>query len=196
MLKPQDVCVLLKIVAIGPEPWSYQRLAIDLGMSASEVHAGVRRSAEVGLLRLDEGWGIPVPGALDELLVHGVRYVWPAAPGPVTTGIATGPWAPGLEDAPEGDGLPWVWPDAQGGVRGQAVEPLYKSMPAAAQRDGRLHLLLAFVDGIRAGNHDQRVWAVGALRACLGTSRAAPTRGNAATLNRGHDGKKGQRVHG
>lgn len=196
MLKPQDVCVLLKIVAIGPEPWSYQRLAIDLGMSASEVHAGVRRSAEVGLLRLDEGWGIPVPGALDELLVHGVRYVWPAAPGAVTTGTATGPWAPGLEDAPEGDGLPWVWPDAQGGVRGQAVEPLYKSMPAAARRDGRLHLLLAFVDGIRAGNHDQRAWAVGALRACLGTSRAAPTRGNAATVNRGHDGKKGQRVHG
>jgi len=190
MLKPQDVCVLLKIVAIGPEPWSYQRLALDLGMSASEVHAGVRRTAEVGLLSLDEGWGIPVPDALDELLVHGVRYVWPAAPGAVAAGMATGPWAPGIEDAPASDALPWVWPDLQGGLRGQAVEPLYKSMPAAARRDSRLHLLLAFVDGIRAGNREQREWAVDALRACLGTADMA------ATPRRGQDGKKGQRVHG
>jgi hypothetical protein len=196
MLKPQDLCVLLKIVAIGPEPWSYQRLALELGMSASEVHAGVRRTAEVGLLSLGEGWGIPVPEALDELLVHGVRYVWPAAPGPVTMGIATGPWAPGVEDAPPVDGLPWVWPDAQGGLRGQALEPLYKSMPVAARRDGRLHVLLAFVDGIRAGNHEQRAWAVEALRTCLGTSRAASTRSAVAIVRRGHDGKKGQRVHG
>ena len=29
-------------------------------------------------------------------------------------------------------------------LRGQALEPLYKSMPVAARRDGRLHMLLAF----------------------------------------------------
>jgi hypothetical protein len=196
MLKPQDVCVLLKIVAIGPEPWSYNRLALDLGMSASEVHAGVRRTAEVGLLRLDEGWGIPVPEALDELLVHGLRYVWPASPGAVVTGIATGPWAPGLAAGPPSDSLPWVWAGPEGELRGLAVEPLYKSMPAAARRDPRLHALLALVDGIRAGDDELRAVAVRELRARLGTGRPAASR-RAATLSmRGQDGKKGQRVHG
>lgn len=196
MLKPQDVCVLLKIVAIGPEPWSYNRLALDLGMSASEVHAGVRRTAEVGLLRLDEGWGIPVPEALDELLVHGLRYVWPASPGPVVTGIATGPWAPGLPDAPPAENLPWIWADPAGDLRGLAVEPLYKSMPAAARRDPRLHALLALVDGIRAGDEQLRASAVRALRVRLGTERAAAVRRTATPATRGSDGKKGQRVHG
>ena len=89
MLKPQDICVLLKIVALGPSPWSYGQLAYELGMSASEVHAGVRRTVDAGLMRIDEGWGVPEPAALDELLVHGVRYVWAAERGPLTPGMPT-----------------------------------------------------------------------------------------------------------
>jgi len=38
-LKPQDICVLLKIVALERAPWSYSQLAYELAMSASEVHA-------------------------------------------------------------------------------------------------------------------------------------------------------------
>lgn len=52
-LKPQDVCILLKIVALGRVPWSYGPLAYELAMSASEVHAGVKRAMEAGLMRLD-----------------------------------------------------------------------------------------------------------------------------------------------
>lgn len=196
MLKPQDVCVLLKVVAIGPEPWSYGRLALELGISASEVHAGVRRTAEAGLLRLDEGWGIPVPEALDELLVHGLRYVWPAAPGAVVTGVVTGPWAPGLGSPFPDAALPWVWAGNEGDVRGLAVEPLYKSMPAAARRDQRLHALLALVDAIRAGDEQLRALAVRELRMRLGTDRPAGARRPATLSARGQDGKKGQRVHG
>lgn len=32
-LKPQDILVLLKLIAIGQQDWAYNRLAIELGMS-------------------------------------------------------------------------------------------------------------------------------------------------------------------
>ncbi len=43
-------------------PWSYSQLAYELGMSASEVHAGVKRALEASLMKLDDGWGYPGPG--------------------------------------------------------------------------------------------------------------------------------------
>ena len=42
-LKPQDVLFLLKLVALGKEPWSFNKLSIELGMSPSEVHAASKR---------------------------------------------------------------------------------------------------------------------------------------------------------
>lgn len=45
-----------------------------------------------------------------------------------------------------------VWPDAQGKAMGQAVKPLFKSAPMAAQQDQQLYACLALVDAIRLGN--------------------------------------------
>lgn len=204
MLKPQDICVLLKIVAVGPSPWSYSQLAYELGMSASEVHAGVRRAADAGLLRVDEGWGIPQPLALDELLVHGVRYVWPAEHLGPALGVTTGAWAAPLQgrftDLTE---PPLVWPDPQGEVRGSGVVPLYKSVPVAVKRDARLYELLALVDAIRLGPAAVRTVAVQELRIRLGTeqvaslsqSAAGSHRRNTTLTSRDYYGEKRQRVH-
>lgn len=49
-LKPQDLLVALKLVAVGSERWTYARLAKELGLSASEAHAGVQRCQRAGLL--------------------------------------------------------------------------------------------------------------------------------------------------
>ena len=49
VLKPQDIYVLLKLVAVGHEPWSYSRLGLDLGMSPSEVHGALKRALRAGL---------------------------------------------------------------------------------------------------------------------------------------------------
>ena len=38
MLKPQDVLVVLKLVALGPQPWSYAWLAVQLGRSPSHIN--------------------------------------------------------------------------------------------------------------------------------------------------------------
>ncbi len=143
-LKPQDICVLLKIVALDRSPWSYSQLAYELGMSASEVHAGVKRATEASLMRLEDGWGTPDPDALEELLVHGVKYVFTPVHGRLTRGMPTSFAAPPLSRVlalPQEP--PPVWPDAEGEVRGYEFSPLYKSVPYAARRDARLYELLA-----------------------------------------------------
>jgi len=201
-LKPQDVCVLLKIVALERAPWSYSQLAYELGMSASEVHAGVKRALEASLMRLDEGWGYPDPTALCEFLVHGLKYVFTPVRGGLTSGIPTAEGAsPLCSLLPPSDEPPPVWPDAAGGVRGVEFSPLYKSVPQAAQRDARLYELLALVDAIRGGQSRSQEIAVAELRSRLGlnggliqSERAGP-----AALKRdqrGQDGTQSQRVHG
>lgn len=50
LLKPQDLLVALKLVALGNERWTYARLAKELGLSVSEAHAGVQRCLRSGLL--------------------------------------------------------------------------------------------------------------------------------------------------
>ena len=49
-LKPQDFLVALKLVAWGDQRWTYARLAQELGLSASEAHASVKRGLLAGLL--------------------------------------------------------------------------------------------------------------------------------------------------
>lgn len=49
-LKPQDFLVALKLVACGDQRWTYARLAQELGLSASEAHAAVKRGLQAGLL--------------------------------------------------------------------------------------------------------------------------------------------------
>jgi hypothetical protein len=206
LLKPQDVVLLLKIVARGPQPWSYNQLAYELGMSASEVHAGARRTAEAGLLHVDEGWGVPDAQGLDALLVHGVRYVWAPRRGGLVRGTPTGSAAPPLAGLlPPGEDLPDVWADPDGAVRGIEFEPLYKSVPVAARRDPVLYALLALVDAIRGGPAAVREAAVPELRRHLGTDRPpvvprAPVPAGAGrtarpTSRRLNDGKERQRVH-
>jgi hypothetical protein len=49
-LKPQDFLVALKLVALGAERWTYARLAHELGLSASEAHACIKRGLQADLL--------------------------------------------------------------------------------------------------------------------------------------------------
>jgi hypothetical protein len=57
-----------------------------------------------------------------------------------------------------------VWPSADGGARGYALEPLYRTAPAAARRDARVHEVLALVDAIREGGARERELGMRELR--------------------------------
>lgn len=70
-LKPQDFLVALKLVALGDQRWTYASLALALGISASEVHASVKRGLQAGLL-VDATLLAPPPVA-----VPGVREATP-----------------------------------------------------------------------------------------------------------------------
>ena len=169
ILKPQDVVVLLKLVAIGAEPWTFQRLAVELSISQSEVHAGVRRAVAARLMSdATTASGRPVREALLEFLVHGVKYAFPPERGALTRGVPTGYAAPPLNKLIVGSSdPPPVWPYAEGSVRGLAFAPLYPSVPAAALKDARLYELLALVDAIRDGRARERNLAAKELESRL-----------------------------
>lgn len=89
ILKPQDVLVLLKLVSIYPHEWAYNTLAVDLGMSPSEVHAAVKRSVKAGLANHGESQIKPNISRLEEFLVYGIQYVFVPDRGELTRGMPT-----------------------------------------------------------------------------------------------------------
>ena len=136
MLKPQDILILLKLVALNPAPWSYSELAKQLGMSASEVHAAIKRCLSAHLAIKQEQTITPNHRNLLEFLVHGMRYVFPPERGELTRGIATAYAAEPLKQQFAGSTEPPpIWPDAEGDTKGITLKPLYKSAPFAAKKD-------------------------------------------------------------
>jgi len=158
--------VLLRLAARPGSDWSYPSLAADLAMSASEVHASVRRVARAGLFQ--EATRSVNRQALLEFLIHAVKYVFPAERGGVTRGLPTSHAAPPLRAHFRASSeLPPVWPDPAGTVRGEELEPLYRSVPKAARADAQLYEWLALVDAVRAGRARERELAVKELRSRL-----------------------------
>jgi len=164
-LKPQDILVLLKLIATGNERMSYGALAAKLGMSPSEVHAAVKRAIVARLAHHDEDHVVLSVRNLEEFLVHGIKYVFVPERGQISRGMPTAhAVAPLKSTFVSSDELPPVWPDADGDVRGEGFSPLYKSAPFAARQDQALYELLALVDAIRAGRARERELAVKMLK--------------------------------
>lgn len=166
ILKPQDIVVLLKIIALKGQKWTYALIAHELHMSASEVHAGAKRANTARLMDLNNKK--PLRGALEEFLVHGVKYVYPALRGDITRGVPTSYGAPPLMDFfPQSDAFPPVWPDPEGKVRGYELAPLYRTVPRAVTADTDFYELLALVDAIRDGRAREATLAIQELKARL-----------------------------
>jgi len=129
-------------------------------MSVSEVHAGVQRAKASRLIvRRTEGDAVSHMH-LFEFVVHGVKYWLPPQRGQLSRGIPTAHAAAPLKSEIVSDDAPPVWPHPEGRVRGEALEPIYRSAPDAALRDPDLYVLLALVDAIRAGQARERKLAV------------------------------------
>jgi hypothetical protein len=150
---------------------TYAQLAHDLSMSASEVHAAIRRCGEAGLIEPESHRPLRKP--IEEYLIHGIRYAFPGKRGPVTRGIPTAHAAPPLAGQIASDDLPPVWPDPAGTTRGTAVEPLHSSAPRAAKASPELYELLALVDALRLGRARERDLATRELKQRLEHAHAA-----------------------
>jgi hypothetical protein len=160
-MRPQDIAVLLKIIAAGNESWQNKDLSTALSLSASEISESLNRSQIAGLI---DGKKKKVSRqSLMEFLEHGFRYVFPAEPGPLTRGIPTAHAHPFMSNIFPSD-EPYVWPHAEGKVRGVAIEPLYVGAIKAVQSDGQLYKLLALADVIRIGKVRERKVAIDELK--------------------------------
>jgi len=170
VLKPQDILVLLKLIAVGKKNWSYNILSVSLGMSPSEVHAAVRRSLAVGLAVKHEDTIFPNIRNLEEFLIHGLKYVFVPDRGELSRGIPTLYAADPLKGKyVDTDEPPPVWPDPGGTVRGMAFSPLYKSAPIAACKDQSLYELLVLIDALRGGRAREREAATAEIKNRLKT---------------------------
>jgi len=165
ILKPQDVLVLLKLVAVGHKQWAYNRLAVELGMSPSEVHSAVKRALAARLAVQKDAVITPYISNLEEFIIHGLKYVFVPERGEMIRGMLTAHAAPPLNDIFILDNEPPpVWPDPNGKERGMAFSPLYKSVPKAAHLDQVLYELLVLIDAIRGGRARERDIAVKELK--------------------------------
>lgn len=160
-LKPQDLLVLFKVAAHPRQRWTYAALGEALSMSASEVHASVKRAVAAGLAVVHgRGDWSPVRPALLEFALHGVRYVWPAVVGPVKRGVPTGfGAAPLAGKITAATGEAPVWAHASGSAKGPSLSPIYRTAPLAALADPSLHRLLALQDALRSGRARERALA-------------------------------------
>jgi hypothetical protein len=164
-LKPQDVYVVLKILAAGSNRAPYSQLASELVMSASEVHACVRRAQVSQLLHGPGLQNRPNIAAMEEFLVHSLKYVFPAERGELTRGVATSYAAePLLSLIAQGSEPIPVWPYEAGKQRGLAFAPLYKTAPLAALRDPIFYEYLILADSLRDGRVRERKIAEKELR--------------------------------
>lgn len=175
VLKPQDVYVALKIVAAKSDRPPYSQLAAELVMSPSEVHASVQRAEHCHLLHGPRLKNRPNFGALEEFLVHGLKYVFPPERGELTRGVPTsyaaeplrGMIGQGNEPAP-------VWPHEEGKQRGIAFEPLYRTAPIAALRDPLFYEYLVLADALRDRRTRERKTAADELHRRFQEASAPP----------------------
>jgi hypothetical protein len=165
-LLSQDVVLLAKLASyLGDRP-SIAQVAGDLALSPSQVHASLKRLQRSRLI--DAQTGRPLLKAVEEFLIHGVKYAFPVQRGETTRGMPTAYAAPPLRDQIAGGGdLPPVWPDPDGEVRGATLEPLHKAVPKAARKHPALHELLALIDALRDGRARERQLAEKELSARL-----------------------------
>jgi hypothetical protein len=164
-LKPQDILVALKL-SMCQQEWSYSTLATALGLSVGEAHNSIQRLTRSRLY--NESTRAPVRAALEEFLIHGVKYAFPPECKGMTRGVPTA-WAasPLKEQLVDTNEPPPVWPHPEGSVRGYEFVPLYPTVPDVALRDLQLYEALALLDSVRAGSAREHNLAVELLRARL-----------------------------
>jgi hypothetical protein len=148
-MRPQDIAVLLKIISLQHQEWRNIDIANALNLSPSEVSEALNRCS---IARLVDGKKKRVNiNSFKEFLIFGLKYVFPVEPGAIVRGIPTAHSAPPIsENISQGTDI-YVWPYAKGTIRGQAIEPLYKTIPEVVQEDKSLYELLSITDTLRVG---------------------------------------------
>jgi hypothetical protein len=164
-LKPQDLAVVFKLVALRGERLSYREMGRQMRLSQFEAHAATQRLLQARLAIELEGVIRPVLSVLHPFIMHGAPYAFPAVRGELTIGFPTAhAVSPLRERVMFADQNPPVWPHPEGTHRGVTLYPLYENLPLAARDDKLLYELLALLDALRIGQAREREMAAGMLQ--------------------------------
>jgi hypothetical protein len=157
VLKPQDLAVALKLVALQGEQPSYVDLAKQLRLSPFEAHAAIQRLIAARLAVNRDGTVRPSMATLRGFVINGAPYAYPPVRGAATIGFPTAHAVAPLKGRVQASesSIP-VWPHPDGSVRGEALLPLYEKLPLAAGDDSKLYELLALFDALRIGQARER----------------------------------------
>lgn len=154
-MRPQDIAILLKIIAIKNSDWQLTSLAKSMSISLSEVSESLNRSMIGGLIDFKKE-KIKRQNLL-EFLEHGVKYVFPSEPGTMVKGIPTAHSHPFMKQHFQSD-LNYVWPDPSGKVMGLLIEPFYSKQIDAVKIDSQFYKLMSLIDVLRVGRvREQKV---------------------------------------
>lgn len=148
-MRPQDIVVLLKIIAQKNDDWRNIDIANAIHISPSEVSEALNRCKIAGLIDSKKR-KVNINSFL-EFLIYGLKYVFPVEPGAIVKGIPTAHSASPLKEYISSGSDVYVWSYAKGSHRGQAIEPLYNTLPQVALEDVFFYELLTIVDTIRVG---------------------------------------------
>lgn len=148
-MRPQDIVVLLKIISMGDYKWRNIDIANAIGISPSEISEALNRCKFAKLI--DSKKRKININSFTEFLIYGLKYVFPTEPGAIVKGTPTAHSASPIKEHISSDADIYVWPNAKGTHRGQAIEPLYKTLPKIVHEDKLFYELLTIVDTIRVG---------------------------------------------
>ena len=160
-MRPQDVAILLKIVAMNEKNWQLTGLSNSLQISISEISESLNRSKLANLIDYKKKQ-VNRQNLLD-FLTHGVSYVFPQQPGAMVRGIPTSHSHPFMKKKFISE-LNYVWPDNKGDDMGLMIEPFYPKQIEAVKEDEEYYKLLALVDVIRVGKVREVKYAIDELK--------------------------------
>ena len=161
-MRPQDVVILLKKLTTSGKCLMNKDIAASLLISPSEVSDAMERCRIAGLV--DNQKSVVNTLALQDFLVSGLRYVFPVQPGAIVRGMPTAVSASPIKEQISVGNENFVWPYKNGTMRGQAILPLYATVPEAASNDDELYRLLVVAETLRMGRTRERTIAIEELR--------------------------------
>ena len=129
--------------------WRNIDIANALQISPSEVSEALNR-CKIAKLIDNKKRSVHV-NAFNEFLIYGLKYVFPTEPGAMVKGIPTAHSASPIKEHISSGADVYVWSYAKGNIRGQAIEPLYKTIAASGHDDKLFYELLVIIDTIRVG---------------------------------------------
>jgi len=172
-MRPQDIVILLAISSKRHEGWDKKglkpiykspylqnkTLSEILKISPAEISASLYRSSYAGLISDVTNTKQVLLQSLMDFLKSGIKYVFPTQPGAIVRGVPTAHSAEPLKSQLSyQEEMVWEHPD--GTVRGQAILPLYGTVPEIVKSNALLYELLALTDSLRIGGARERELAI------------------------------------